>query len=214
MQIAVFGASGGCGRLVVELALRDGHTPIAITRRPRESPPPAIPRTCSPYTADGLAAAIDGAEAVISCIGIRRRSPLNPWSPLASPPDTAAVCTANILDAMQHSGINRIACISAAGVAESRSACTTPIRALIERTNLRPAYDDLEQMEQALAASDTTWLALRPTTLISLGSAKPPRPTTRYALFSITPRRAVARALLDFATGNARAHTANAMVTG
>lgn len=223
MRIATFGATGGCGRATVALAAAEGHIPIAIRRSPADpSQTGATPdgqtqlgetRVCQPYENHAIDDALAGVDAVISCIGIRRRNPFNPWSPLASPADTTAVCTRHILAAMGRAGIERIACISAAGVADSCAACSLPIRQLIERTNLSPAYDDLAEMERLLAESDRTWLALRPTTLISLGPAKAPRPTTRYGLFSITPRRAVARALLDFATANARAHSATAMVT-
>jgi uncharacterized protein YbjT (DUF2867 family) len=72
MKIAVFGATGGTGKRVVEQALASGHEVIAVARRPE-----AITarhdklRVSMGDVVDGasVAAAIEGAEAVISTFG-------------------------------------------------------------------------------------------------------------------------------------------------
>ena len=38
MQIAVFGANGGTGRLLTQQALDDGHDVVAVVRRPAQFP--------------------------------------------------------------------------------------------------------------------------------------------------------------------------------
>lgn len=218
MRVTVFGASGGVGRLAVAEAARRGHQVVAVVRgRPMKHdlfPAGVDVRLCAVYEGIRVADAVAGADAVISCLGIRRRWPLNPWSALCSPEDTASRCTGHILRAMELTGVRHIACISAAGVGKSFDRVATPMRWLIRHSNLRPAYDDLERMERRLAESSTQWLALRPTTLTNGRSAGRARATEQYGLFSRISRAAVARMLVDFADGSGGALRGCCMVTG
>lgn len=218
MRIAVFGASGKTGRLAVSEGVRRGHAVVATVRpetADRVTFDPVVEvRTCDVYADRGVSEAVSGCDAVVSCIGIRRRNPLNPWSPLRSPADTAARTTRNILDAMDAEGTARIACISAAGVGESIARVALPLRVLIGHSNLRPAYQDLLRMEEALDESGTHWVALRPTTLTNARRASVVRVTDRYRVTSRVSRGAVARALIDFADGSWDGPGGRVMVTG
>ena len=219
MRIAIFGASGGVGRRVVTLAAQRGHHPIAVVR-PQSAgcipwPEGAQERVCEAYSGEGVSEALADCAAVVSCLGIRRRNRLNPWSPLRSPADTTTVATRNILAAMRPATINRIACVSAAGVGDSFSHTAAPIRWMIQHSNMAPAYADLAAMEQHLDGSDRSWLAVRPTTLSSLRHGLRYTPTQRYGCFSHIPRRAVAAALLDYVTARPEAPAAGCqMISG
>lgn len=203
MNIVVFGASGGCGRLAVLEGVHRGHRVLAVVRPGAAAGDleraGAQVRRCDPYQEDLSSVVAEGTDAVISCIGMRRRTAWNPWSSLASPRDTAQRCTLNTISAMQRVGVPRVACISAAGVGESRQQCSLAIRCLIRFTNLSPAYSDLARMEQELQRSGLAWLAIRPTTLTNATHPRSLHPVNRYTVFRKSPRVAVANMMLDFA---------------
>lgn len=218
MKICVFGATGGCGRATVDAARSRCHEVRAVVRRQTE-PPSEWPSSvevvrADPYSAEALDEAIAGVGAVISCIGIRRRNPLNPWSPLASPRDTAQRCTSNILTSMQRTGVSRLACISAAGVGDSRSTLWPPLGMVIALSNIGVAYRDLCEMERVLQQSSAEWLAVRPTTLTSSRAPHRLATTSSYRYLSRVPRRTVAEGLVDFCEANGRAGGGCWMVTG
>lgn len=197
---------------------RRGHDVVAVVRASAmhhtSFPAGVVVRPCAVYEGTGVDDAIAGANAIISCLGIRRRNPLNPWSPLRSPEDTTCRSIGHILQAMERAGVRRIACISAAGVGDSINRVALPLRGLIRHSNLRPAYHDLDRMEQRLAESDMEWLALRPTTLTNRHRSIPARQTASYGMFSRISRAAVANALVDFADGSSTARQGRCMVTG
>jgi NAD(P)-dependent dehydrogenase (short-subunit alcohol dehydrogenase family) len=91
MNVTIFGASGGVGRELVEQAVARGHRVRAVVRRPAWVPCGAKPVLVDDVTDPARVAEVTrGADAVLSALGLRRRSRRNPWSPLASPPDLCA----------------------------------------------------------------------------------------------------------------------------
>src|SRR5687768_12801348 len=90
MKVAIFGASGGVGRLLLDGALRRGNEVRAVYRE-------AVTQARSAHLEivsgsdisepDLIRRAIDGCDVVFSSVGLRRLNPANPWSPLVSPPD-------------------------------------------------------------------------------------------------------------------------------
>jgi uncharacterized protein YbjT (DUF2867 family) len=72
-QIAVFGATGLTGGLVVKLALEQGHKVVALVRDPgrltlRHSSLTVI--SGSPISATDVERCVESADAVIHCLGI------------------------------------------------------------------------------------------------------------------------------------------------
>ncbi|MGD3110244.1 NAD(P)-dependent oxidoreductase [Streptomyces sp. YGL11-2] len=159
MQLTVFGATGGTGRLVVEQALDTGHDVRAVVRTPAKLP--LQHRNLQIIKADvfdpeALKPTLAGADAVISALGAVGRK------------DTGQVCAngvRSILAAMESTGVHRIAAISAQPVLRSgageplwfRMTVTPVIRAIYRNT-----YADLERMEALLADSAAEWTVLRP----------------------------------------------------
>jgi putative NADH-flavin reductase len=158
MKIAVFGANGGTGRLVVEQLLAAGHDVTAVVRnRSRLQTDPALRIvTVSGLTdPEDLAAAISGQDAVISGVGPRSTKD----GPVAS------TVTAAIIAAMRSSGVRRLVVISAAPVGEMPSGESLLMRFVFRpvfRTLLRPVFLDLAQMEAELRQSGLDWTAVRP----------------------------------------------------
>ena len=84
MKIAVIGASGRTGRIVVKDALARGHQVVAITRTEGVSEPDddnVITARADVRDADALRRALVGADAVISALGVgTSRAPMDVYS--------------------------------------------------------------------------------------------------------------------------------------
>jgi uncharacterized protein YbjT (DUF2867 family) len=184
MKLTVFAATGGIGRQVLEQAVAAGHQVTAVARHPQNlqgavsivtadlaSPDPAV-----------LAAAVEGAEAVLSCLGPRSKSDAG----------VTSKGTAAIIAAMQTAGVRRIVVVSAAPV----STVALPGRpappkhdpgdgffmryllAPATKAVLKSTYVDLAIMEDELRQSGLDWTAVRPPRL----NSKALTTTSRIAL--------------------------------
>lgn len=154
MEILVVGASGRTGRLVVEQALGHGHLVRGLTRSGE------LPITHPRLTTfvgdvmdfDASSEAVAGVDAVIFAVGSGGGSDVRIYSD----------GIANILHAMALHDVGTLVAISAAGVfARTDRRISLGFRAMIA-TVLRPVYDDMELMEQRIAASGVSWTIIRP----------------------------------------------------
>ncbi|GGT03681.1 NADH-flavin reductase [Planobispora rosea] len=149
MRLAIFGATGRAGRVVVEHALQRGHEVSALTRDPARIRPHAQLRVVGGDVRDPAAAArtLEGADAIVSTLGGRRRDP-----------DVCAEGIRTVLAAAAGKGPRRLVILSNYGVADSRHRTAyVAVSWLIERAVLR----DKEQMEALVRASDTDWTMVR-----------------------------------------------------
>lgn len=81
MNIAVFGATGLTGGLVVERALAAGHRVTALVRSPERVRRAHAQLTViggSPTSAADVEACVRGAEVVIHCLGVGARATASP----------------------------------------------------------------------------------------------------------------------------------------
>jgi putative NADH-flavin reductase len=108
-KIIVFGATGGTGKLVVELALQVGHEVTVVVRNPdrftlrHQNLKILKGDVFQPHTfKDALA----GNDVVVSCLGIQKREATTVYSEGIT----------NIIEAMKAGGIERIICLSAGAV--------------------------------------------------------------------------------------------------
>lgn len=152
IKLVIFGAGGRTGTHLLAQALERGDEVTAVVRRQTALPAGATQRIV-PDLADTAAvrAAIRDADAVLSAIGPRSRAD----APVAAP------ATRHILAAAPR----RIVVISAAPVEPPPADdgfISRRIALPIVGRALRPVYDDLREMEEALAASDAVWTAFRP----------------------------------------------------
>ena len=199
MKLLVLGASGGCGQWVVRLARERGHLVTAVVR-----PETPFPETDGVEVVRGhvledgvIERAIEGHDAVLSCLGPQRKNPRNAWSRPLSPRDFAERAARATVRAMRRKGIQRLVAISAAGVAESKARLSWLIGFMIARSNLQPAYDDLAGMEREYAESELDWLVMRPVTLVDGPPTGRARQVDRYGLTSKISRGDVATWMLD-----------------
>lgn len=172
MHIAVSGASGATGRLVVEQALAAGCRVTALVRDPeRYRAPAGASVVAAEVVADPDLELPDDVDAVVSTLG--KRSSLDP----------APVCAdgvAHLLGAMRRRGVRRIVAVSASPVL--RTGHGEPwwfrrvVRPYVHHVG-RGIYADLETMERTLRAAgpEVGWTVLRPGYLVD-------RPATGYRL--------------------------------
>jgi putative NADH-flavin reductase len=139
--LAIFGATGRTGRVVVEHALWLGHEVTALTRDPARIAPRSRLHVVGGDVRDPAAVAgtLHGADAIVSTLGRRRRGP--------------DVCTEGIRAVLSHAadhGPRRLILLSNYGVTDSRHR-TAYVTAswLLEQAILR----DKEQTEALLRTS-------------------------------------------------------------
>jgi len=154
MVILVLGAAGRTGRHIVEQALGHGHVVRAMVH---STELPVTHERLEIVTGDVLdfdtvSAAVEGVDGVAFAVGSGGGRDVRVFSD----------GIANVLHAMAAHDVSALVAISAAGVfARSDPRMAMGFRAMIA-TALRPVYDDLERMEQRIAASGVSWTIVRP----------------------------------------------------
>jgi uncharacterized protein YbjT (DUF2867 family) len=153
MQVLVFGATGSVGRLVVSQALEQGHEVTAFTRS-LERVPTAHPRLTMAIgdvlQPSAVAPALQGHSAVICCLGAGTQGGVR------------APGTANIVAAMQHTGVRRLVCQSTLGIGESRGNLNFFWKHLMFGGLLRAVHRDHDLQEQYVRRSGLDWIIARP----------------------------------------------------
>ncbi len=164
MHLAIFGASGRCGLLLIERALAAGHTVSALVRRPAKFPFSSKVRVVQgdAFSPEAIASTITSplgtrAQAVLSALGARslgREEVLERAVPL-------------IIQAMQSAGTRRIIALGSSGALDSAlDQQTAWRRALIEnvlyKTALKWPVVSQRAQYQALSASDLDWTMVMP----------------------------------------------------
>ena len=165
MRLLVFGASGGVGRHVVRLALDAGHPVTAVARR-ADGIDPRAQVVLDDVLGEGcFERHMAGHDAVVSALGLRRRSPANPWSRLVSPPDFCSRTATTMVAAMRANDVRRVVAVSAAGVGDSAGSMNALMKFFVARSNVGVAYRDLAVMERVFTESGLDWCCPRPTRL-------------------------------------------------
>ena len=193
LRIAVLGASGATGRLVISAALSRGHEVVALTRRAGTlAAETGLTESVWPDVVDRepLSTALAGADVVISALGGAGNGP-------------TSVCTdamRSAVPAMLESGVPRLIVVSAHGVLETHDG------SLYSRAVWRGVGEkmkDKESMEQVITASTLDWTIVRPPMLSDA------RATGRYRVGVDLPIRlwhSIGRAdLADFLVEEAEA---------
>jgi putative NADH-flavin reductase len=154
VRILVLGAAGRTGRLVVEQALGHGHDVRAFVRtsEPGFSHPRLEVVHGDVLDFEAVDAAVAGVDAVISAVGSGGGGEVRVYSEGIG----------NVIHAMTLHGVRCLVVMTAAGVfARSDKNISLGFRAMIA-TVLKPVYDDMERLEQRVAASDLDWTIVRP----------------------------------------------------
>ncbi|MFY9926672.1 MAG: NAD(P)-binding oxidoreductase [Streptosporangiaceae bacterium] len=188
MKIAVFGSTGGNGRLVLADGIRRGHEVTAFARDAGALA--GVPGLAGVVEGDGrdqvaVEKAIAGQAAVIVTVSGRGEA------------DVAAGIARTVTAAMQSHGVSRLVAASAYGMVATRPY----ILAGVVRRIFAKGFADQAAADRIIAASELDWTILRGTRLTSKPANAPARRSTE--LFTSGPyslaRAAFAAALVDLA---------------
>lgn len=195
-NVVVLGASGGCGKALVDLALRRGHRVTAVVRSQQYVAPTGCnARVGSIFDAAFLADALRGQDVVLSGLGLRMGS-IAPWA-RPEMPDVLSRSTPLIIEAMKTNGIQRAGIVSAGGVGDSFAMVPGVFRFMIRNTGLRHAYRELEVMERLWLQSGLDVCLARPTGLTDGPETGDIKVCTAFTGRATISRADVARFLLD-----------------
>ena len=154
MNVAVFGATGGTGKQVVEQALAAGHHVTALVRDPAKlaiNNQSLTIKRGDVLDPEQVFNTVSGADAVIVSLG----------NTANNPDGVVAKGTANVVDAMQKTGVARLIVVSSLGVGESKDQVAFAFKAIMA-TVLRKAMQDKEAQEKLVKASGLDWTIVRP----------------------------------------------------
>lgn len=198
MKVTVLGAAGGVGRQVVQQAQERDHRVVAVARTVPGWADPQDERVrwqTGDVREDGLLAdVVDGADAVLWCVGVTN----------SSGADVGRATLPGLMAAMAGHSVQRLVGVSGAGAdlpGDDKGAGARIISALTHRLG-RAAVEDREGEFGILSLSQLSWTQVRPPRLTD-------RPGTgRYELTDRAPglrapalsRADVATAMLDLAT--------------
>jgi uncharacterized protein YbjT (DUF2867 family) len=197
MRIVVLGSTGGVGRHVVQLAVQQGYDVVALARSTNPGGGVAGVRVVTGDATDrsAIAAVVDGADVVVSCLGVRK----------GSKPGVGPEAMAHLVEVSRLAGPRRLVAISGAGVdvaGDAKGWQARAVTALLKRIG-GPTVPDKQAEYTVLACSDLDWTLVRPPRMVD------GEPTGTSALTAVAPgfkvkpvpRGEVARVLLSLAAG-------------
>ncbi len=178
MKIAIIGATGGTGKYVVGKALELGHEAIAVARRPEAiaSAKRLVIRQGDVLNVSSLAAAVTGADVVISCIGpsssAASKGLLNTLTSNFSPGTVMSEGIPNIVEACLHAGVRRFVMQSGIGLSSGQElSAVNRLMLGINRRVFSKAIQDKKAAEQAVQRSELEWVIVRPAGLSHIPAA-------------------------------------------
>jgi putative NADH-flavin reductase len=164
MKIVVFGANGATGQLLTKQALAEGHAVTAVTRRPEAFPLQNVRLQVlhgDVYDRSSVEQAVAGQDAVFSTLGVPfTRKPITVYSE----------GIAHIVEAMNHYGVRRLACISSSATGGDHDTgggfiFDKVLQPIVMSTFGRTTYADMARMETLVMNSDLDWVIVRPSGL-------------------------------------------------
>jgi len=191
MKIAVFGASGKTGILVVYQALNQGHTVTAFARQPSKvTIQHKNLRIIQGDVLDPIPVrlAVEGQDAVICTIGVDKNKPNT----------IVSEGTRNILNAMESTGVKRFICMSSAGILGYDGGFW--FGKIIMPLFLKHVFEDKKRQVNVITESSADWVILRPTALTDAPKTNTYKINPGLATSRSVPRADVADFMLKLVT--------------
>jgi putative NADH-flavin reductase len=209
MRMVIFGASGPTGRQLTSQALAAGHSVVAVARRSISSQPSLTVVSGDVTSPGSLDAALEGAEVVLSALGV---------PPSRRPISIYSQGVAAISAAMKRHGVSRLLAVSSSVMdprwrPSGEHLFNYVLDPLVNRRVARTAHDDMRRMESYLRDSDLSWTLVRPSGLFSHPSVTDYQVAPDVADGLFTARSDLAAAMLAFAADDRFVHRAMAVIT-
>ncbi|MET7283710.1 NAD(P)H-binding protein [Kribbella sp. NPDC005582] len=156
MRLTIFGGTGPTGRLLINHAVEAGHDVVAYARTPSKLPThpnlTAVEGTLKDE--DAIAAAVKGADAVLSVLGPTRDK---------SDSETLVEGYRQIIAAMHAHGVERLVAMGTPSMKDPADGRDLRVSALVAaiRLTARPAYDALVEIGGVIRASGLKWTVIR-----------------------------------------------------
>jgi uncharacterized protein YbjT (DUF2867 family) len=161
MKILLLGSTGRTGKLLIEEALKRGHTISAIARNPEKLKGYKIDIVeGTPYDYETVEKAITGCDAVINTLNVSRKSD-NPWASLRAPTDMISLSASNAIKAMQKAGVKRYVALSTLGAGRSWKSTPLILKLIVSTSNLKYAFSDHGKQEEMLENSSVDYTICR-----------------------------------------------------
>ena len=162
MKVAIFGATGGAGRIMTRKALERGHEVTAATRNPS-----AIPWSherlrvveADVMRPEALDVAVEGQDAAITSVSVR-----GALREGRKPTTFFSKGTSNVIAAMKRQGVGRLVCISSSAV-EPDPALGIVYGKIMRPLLFKEMYADMSRMEHEVRKSGLDWVIVRPSGL-------------------------------------------------
>lgn len=164
MRLAIVGASGGTGRLLVDQALAAGHDVTALVREAARVPiTHSRLRVVESDVMRPATLRVDGHDAVLCAIGTMPEARADRPRMQRGVP----VCsegTQHLIEAMTAAGVHRLVVESSASVGASRHTGRLGVAWFVWRL-LGDVMEDKERQEACIRASGLDWTVVRPVKL-------------------------------------------------
>ena len=162
MKVAIFGATGGTGRIMVRKALERGHELTAAARNPsallvgHERLRVVKADVMQPQT---LEAVVEDQDVVITSVSVG-----NALKEGRKPTTLFSEGTRNVIAAMEGQGVRRLVCLFSSAVEPD------PALGLVFGNIMRPllfkeVYANMSRMEREVRSSGLDWIIVRPSHL-------------------------------------------------
>ena len=162
MKVAIFGATGGTGRIMICKALERGQEVTAAARNPsallggHERLRVVEADVMQPQT---LEAVVEDQDAVITSVSVG-----NALKEGRKPTSLFSEGTRNVIAAMKKQGIRRLVCLSSSAV-EPDPALGIIFGKIMRPLLFKEMYADMSRMEREVRSSGLDWVIVRPSTL-------------------------------------------------
>lgn len=173
MKVALFGATGQVGRIVLQRLLERGDRVVALSLHPEKLPPAEHLKVIQSDARDlkAVCEAVRGADAVASCLGMAN---------FAVPATDLSDAFKTILEAMALEGVRRLVFIGSSGLLDHPEGGVRHDHDLPEVLQFVAA--EQKRMLEAIRATQLDWTMLCPVTFTTED-----RPTERLVLVEDLP---------------------------
>jgi putative NADH-flavin reductase len=152
-KIAVVGASKGIGLAVVKQALAEGHSVTALARTPAQLVDERLVWVAGQAQDENvLQKALEGAEAVVTTLGVTGNSETRVFSEAAKA----------VISVMRAKGIDRLVAVTGFGTGDGRGRGGFLYDKVIFPMMLSKTYADKDREEALIRSSPLQWTILRP----------------------------------------------------